>query len=166
MAISMIGCDSKNPDARSSDSETTSSKDTTTFTSKERVINDGEDGSIRHIAMEDYNASGKLVRRTESQYYPGQPDLLLSVRVTEFGQDSVSTLIQYSREGNIASKETRINDQLNGVWTTYDEHGVLFQEFEMKDNMHHGSSRFYDAQGELEREEIYDMGKLIRTIEY
>lgn len=72
------------------------------------------------------------------------------------------TLTYFFKDGKIKAEGVSSNDVMQGEWKFYRESGQLWQVGTFKDNKKHGKWIRYDKQENLEYEETFENGKIIK----
>ena len=118
-----------------------------------------EDGSIElQSNWKDGDKHGKLV----SYYGNG------NVKTIEYFKDNVrvDTLKTYDSLGNVMEKFFFEQGMKEGPYFQYYQTGEIKIKGGIKDNKKHGRAETYYPNGEVKRREIYDLGKLVYSVDY
>ncbi len=71
-------------------------------------------------------------------------------------------LTYFYKNGRIRAEGPFINGQMEGEWTFYRETGQLWQVGHFKHNQKHGHFIRYDRNDQVEYEEVFDNGKIVK----
>jgi len=71
-------------------------------------------------------------------------------------------LTYFYKNGRIKAQGISINASMQGEWVFYRESGQLWQVGNFKDSKKHGSFTRYDKKDQIEYEEIFDNGKIVK----
>jgi len=71
-------------------------------------------------------------------------------------------LTYFFKDGKIKAKGISVNEVMQGEWIFYRETGQLWQVGNFRDNQKHGKWLRYDKNDQLEYEEMFDKGKVIK----
>jgi len=72
-------------------------------------------------------------------------------------------LTYYYKSGNLKAEGSYENEKMQGEWKFYHETGRLLQIGHFKDNQKHGSWIRYNSDGNIEYEEVFTEGKVIKN---
>jgi antitoxin component YwqK of YwqJK toxin-antitoxin module len=75
-----------------------------------------------------------------------------------------NVLTYFCKNGKIKAQGVSINSVMQGEWIFYRESGQLWQIGNFKDNKKHGSFIRYDKKNQIEYEETFDNGKIIKKV--
>ncbi|MCL2289443.1 MAG: hypothetical protein FWC34_01875 [Bacteroidetes bacterium] len=73
-------------------------------------------------------------------------------------------LTYFYKDGKIKAQGIFINNAMQGKWIFYRESGQLWQIGNFKDNKKHGSFVRYDREDQIEYDETFDNGKIVKKI--
>lgn len=71
-------------------------------------------------------------------------------------------LTYFFKNGKIKAEGLSINELMEGEWKFYRETGQLWQVGNFKEGLKHGSWLRYDKKDQLEYNETFDKGKLVK----
>ena len=71
-------------------------------------------------------------------------------------------LTYFFKDGKVKARGISKKGMMQGEWTFYRETGQLWQVGNLKDNLKHGSWIRYNRKDELEYEELFENGKIIK----
>lgn len=71
-------------------------------------------------------------------------------------------LTYYFEDGTVKSKGPYIEEKMEGEWIFYRKTGDLWQVGHFKENQKHGQWVRYDKENQLEYDEVFDEGKLLK----
>lgn len=74
-----------------------------------------------------------------------------------------SYLTYYFEDGTVKSKGPFINDMMEGEWIFYRKTGELWQVGHFKENVKHGRWVRYDREKQIEYDEEFNEGKIIKN---
>ena len=72
------------------------------------------------------------------------------------------TLTYFFKNGTLKATGPFVNEMMQGEWTFYRETGQLWQVGNFRDNMKHGSFVRYNRSNQVEYQEEFNLGKLIK----
>lgn len=71
-------------------------------------------------------------------------------------------LTYFFKDGKVKAEGTSINGSMEGEWKFYRESGQLWQVGHFRGDQKHGRWIRYDKEGNLEYEEQFDKGKIVK----
>ena len=71
-------------------------------------------------------------------------------------------LTYFYKTGKVKAQGISINGSMQGEWIFYRESGQLWQVGNFKDNKKHGSFIRHDKKDQVEYEEMFDNGKIVK----
>ncbi|WP_048919746.1 toxin-antitoxin system YwqK family antitoxin [Rufibacter radiotolerans] len=77
-------------------------------------------------------------------------------------EQTEDTLTYFFKNGKVKATGPFTDNQMQGEWTFYRETGQLWQVGHFKDNQKHGSFVRYDRNDQVEYQEDFDNGKLLK----
>lgn len=73
------------------------------------------------------------------------------------------TVTYYHRNGEVKARGDAIDEKMEGEWSFYREDGQLWQVGNFRNNEKHGRWIRYDHEGEVEDDEEYEGGHLVKN---
>ena len=126
-------------------SETNNITDVKFFSSKGKVISEGQMDGKKYIG--------------EWKYYHKNSDQLLRIEQYDTNGLQQGELLVYFKDNTLAEKSNYKDGKLNGKSVWYNENGIPIKEFIFENDELHGLSKYFSNNGDLLIEGLYRRGK-------